>query len=343
MKSNTTRSIDSKILEILSNGESDYSSLKEKLDIPSSSLSTSLSKLKKDGVIEEFDQKKYCLIQNEELEEIILKQCPFDDVNELLKKIQKSKQQKTSKFAQDKKLLEYTLKKLEKLHLIEKSTNYELSKDGCAKIQFCVECKTPVPDGVTPIVLMDFDTIASYHYSIHPKCYSNWRGEHDVDYHNENYCDFCGLALEYSVLLNKYSNFNWVLTLQSFLDLNEKKHLENTINIQVLSELSLICKYKVAPNDVTPLSGGISTKKFSYEKFWNISVKLKPEYVNGLLDKFRSLDVSIFSGKNLGESKEIKSKKELDFKNENSIQLKFTSELWGKSFTFSNFEEFLYL
>ena len=115
LKSITTRSIDSKILEILSNGESDYSSLKEKLDIPSSSLSTSLSKLKKDGVVEEFDQKKYCLIQNRELEEIILKQCPFGDVNELLKKIQKSKQQKTSKFAQDKRLLEFTLKKLVKL------------------------------------------------------------------------------------------------------------------------------------------------------------------------------------------------------------------------------------
>ena len=273
MKSNTTRSIDFKILEILSNGEFDYSSLKEKLDIPSSSLSTSLSKLKEDEFVEEFDQKKYRLIQNEELEEIILKQCPFDDVNELLKKIKESKQQKTSKFAQDKKLLEFTLKKLEKLHLIEKSADYELSKDGCAKIQFCVECKTPVLDGVTPIVLMDFDTMASYHYPIHPKCYSNWEGEHGGGYHNENYCDFCGLALEYGVLLNKYSDFNWVLTLLSFLDLNEKKHYHNAITNYVPFQLSSTYKCKIESKDINwKIFGILISKDFGFKNFWNFSI-----------------------------------------------------------------------
>ena len=140
---------DQKVVRLLSHGAKTQLELKEELDIPATTLSSAIKKLREEKLIEESENKKYSLKSNPELEYIILQQCPFKNLDGLSIKLKDSDKLNEKKSAEQKNILEISIQTLEIENSIIQSQNgfYTLSDYGCIKIQHCIECRKKVKDG----------------------------------------------------------------------------------------------------------------------------------------------------------------------------------------------------
>jgi len=345
---NEKMSLDQKVVRSLSRGNKSYSELKQEFQIASSTLTSVMARLVKAKFVEDIGGKIYSLKSNPDLEKIILQKCPFKNLDELSKKLKDGEKQNEKNFAEKKDALKFVLDKLqiEKL-IVKKNDTYILSDYGCITIQHCVECRKKVKDGSTQIVtLFNHESFGSFHYVIHPKCYATKIYSRDWQNHDVNTCDHCGLTLDYDTLVNQQSKFNWMQQLQFYLNKDEKYNLENRDRDVIASGINEITGEKLEGKDIQFSSDG-SNSEYSYAKSITFSVKITEKNVDKLLKKFTSFKVKSIDNlisKDLGilGSKFIKieSASDLDFKNNNTMELSLTDENYEMPLSFSNLEEF---
>jgi DNA-binding HxlR family transcriptional regulator len=341
--------LDQKVVRSLSRNNKTYSEFKQELKIAPSTLTSVLKRLCDAELVEDIGGKTYSLKSNPDLEKIILQKCPFKNLDELSDKIKESQKQQDQKFAEQKDALKFSLEKLQIEQSITKLKNdsYKLSDYGCIVLQHCIQCRKKVEDGSIQIITMFNHEFSSFfHYVIHPKCYvAKKLSRHYVE-NDANNCDHCGLTLHYDALVNQQNKFNWMQQLQFYLNKDEKHNLENRDRDVIASGINEITGEKLEGKDIQFLSNG-SNSEYSSTKSIKFSVKITEKNVDKLLKKFRSfkvksIDNQISTGLGILGSKfiEIESASDLDFKNNNTMQLSITDENYEMPLSFSNLEEF---
>jgi hypothetical protein len=347
---NKKLTLDQKIVRSLSAKNKTYAQLKEEFRIVPSTLTSCLKRLMNANLIEDIGDKTYSLKSNPDLEKIILEECPFKNLDELTSKLENKTQYK-AKFAKQKSALEFSIQKLEVENLIFKSKDtYKLSDYGCIKIQHCIECRKKVEDGSTQIVtLFNLETSGSLHYVLHSKCYVAKNLKHSWIEHDTVNCDYCGLTLDYDGLVNQQSKFDWTVQLYFYLNNDEKHNLENRDRNEIANLINKITGEKLEGKKMQ----FASDKPYSPSRSYVISLKITEKNVDKLLKEYRTLLVKIdkkvirnkskkiLSIANFGFTyKRIESSSELDFKNDNTAELKFSDTNYKKPFSFSTLEKF---
>ena len=331
---------DRKILKLLQKGSATRDEIAKVLgkDLAPSTVTTVISRLEKKEWIKKVsgEEKKWELVSNEELENLILFTCPIklsketkgQDYDEFKEKVTGGKNpQKNEKLLEKKDAddFEFYLEKMaEEGSLGYNNGKYSLTESACRKINYCYECKKPISDGETPAVLMNHDMQDIYNLPIHAKCYANWEGRNKFDYHSENFCDYCGLSFSSEGIIRQFENgFDWYAELGKLLTISEKEKFIEAVRAYILQDISFDCKSEIGEEELVSheLAGDLkpfveslqtdskfqnipeyNTEKIMKTKAWNVTLTLNSNYLHALVEKFGKLTVHVYFRKHPNEN-----------------------------------------